>query len=231
MKKLISLLALLTFFTNDYAQVKYSISGGINISDLKNDWELFDNPDIIPRFGYSIGSAVEIPVRNSFFFTGQLAIVSKNYALDVEDFYGAGTVGYDRYSVLYLDLPVLAGYCYREFRLFAGPFFDICLGGTNNHKLEYFNGYTDQGTHDIASARELKSSEESNNVFPLQNHNCFDAGIVFGIGHCSENFSIDLSHSYGLVNIFPKVDGNDIDRDKYFLFTRVFTLRLNIYLF
>ena len=230
MKKLISILSFLALIGSSYSQVRFSVSGGVNLTDLKNKWELFDNPDILPRFAYSFGGTLEFPLTSSFFIGGQLALVSKNYAFDVEDFYGPGTVGYDRYSVLYLDLPVYAGYRLGDFRIFLGPFFDLCLGGTNNHRLEYFNGYKDNGTGGISSSRGLKSSDASNAVFPLECYNFCDAGIVFGIGHCNENYSIDLLHSYGLVNIFPKVEGNSINRDDYSLYTRVFTLRLNFYL-
>ncbi len=230
LKKLIIILVLLSTVLINYAQVKYSISGGINLTNLKNDWNLFDNPKIYPRFGYTFGCGIEVPVKSSFFIGGQLNLVSKNYAFDTEDFYGAGTEGYDRYSILYLDLPIVTGYRYKELRAFIGPFFDYCLGGTNQHNLEYFNGDTDKGTIGIASSGELKSSEISEGIFPLRNQNFFDAGIIFGIGHSSKSHSLDLSYSYGVVNIFPKVDDESINRDDYSLFTRVLMLRLNIYI-
>ena len=115
-------------------------------------------------------------------------------------------------------------------RAFIGPFFDYCLGGTNQHDLEYFNGDTDNGTNGISSSKVLKSSEISEGIFPLKSQNYFDAGIIIGVGHCNENFSLDLSYAYGLVNIFPRVDGTGINRDDYSMYTRVLTIRLNIYL-
>ncbi len=230
MKKLITILAFLFIVLIDYAQVKYSFSGGINFTDLKNNWNLFDNPKIHPRFGYTFGCGFEVPIKSSFFIGGQLNLVAKNYAFDTEDFYGAGTEGYDRYSILYLDLPAVTGYCYKEFRAFIGTFFDYCLGGTNQHYLEYFNGDTDEGTSGIATSGELKSSESGEGIFPLKNQNFFDAGIIIGIGHYNDSFSLDLSYSYGLVNIFPKVDDGSINRDDYSLLTRVLTLRLKIFI-
>ncbi len=212
------------------AQVKYFISGGVNLTDLKNDWGLFDNPEIHPRFGFTFGGGIEFPVHKSVFLETQLNIVSKNYAFDTEDFYGAGTEGYDRYSILYLDLPVVAGYQYKEIKAFIGLFFDYCLGGTNRHNLEYFNGDTEKGTIGVSSARKLKSSGINDEIFPLETQNYLDAGIIFGIGHSNQYYSLNLSYSHGLVNIFPKVEGSSINRNDYSLLTRVFTLRLNIYL-
>lgn len=230
MKKLFVLLVLLINIPVSYAQVRYSISGGINLTDLKNDWNLFDNPTIRPRFGYSFGFGLEIPVKNSFYTEGQITLVSKNYAFDTEDFYGDGTEGYDRYSILYLDLPIVAGYRYKDIRAFIGPFFDYCLGGTNQHNLEYFNGDTDEGTIGIDPSQELKSSEITEGIFPLKRQYYFDSGIILGVGYSCQSYSLDFSYSYGLVNIFPKVNDETVKRNDYSLFTRVLMLRLKIYI-
>lgn len=212
------------------AQVNFSLSGGINLTGLKNDWDVFQSPKIYPRFGYSFGGSAEVHLVKSFYIKGQMNITSKNYGFDVEDFYGSGTVGYDRYSIVYLNFPIQTGYYYKNMSFFAGPFFDFCLGGTNQHNLEYFNGETDKGTYGIDPTGELKSSEISSGIFPLQGQNYLDAGMIVGIGHHNDNFSLDLSYAYGLINIFPKVDGSQINRNDYSLYTRVLTVRLNIFL-
>jgi hypothetical protein len=230
LKRLIVIVVLASTVLINYAQVKYSISGGINLTDLRNEWGMFDNPKILPRFGYSFGCGIEIPVVTTFFIKNQLNIVSKNYAFDTEDFYGAGTEGYDRYSIVYLDIPVMAGYHFKEINFFTGPYFDFCLGGTNQHNLEYFDGNKDEGTYGIDASGKLKSSEITDGIFPLQDQNFLDAGILLGIGHANENFSLELSYAYGLVNIFPKVDGSQINRNDYSLYTRVITVRLNIFI-
>ena len=229
MKKLIAIPVLLMTVLVSYAQVRYSITGGINLTDLKNDWKLFDNPTIRPRFGYSFGFGLEIPVVNIFYTESQLTLISKNYAFDTEDFYGDGTKGYDRYSILYLDLPIVAGYRYMDMRAFIGPFFDYCLGGTNQHNLEYFNGNTDEGTAGVDS-QELKSSEITEGIFPLKSQYSFDSGIILGVGYTCQSYSLDLSYSHGFVNIFPKVDNESINRDDYSLYTRMLMLRLKIYI-
>lgn len=230
MKKSFTILVLLLYAAIGRAQLEYSLSTGINLTDLRNNWDLFGNPEILPRFGYTFGFGMEIPAYKSFFAGTQLNIVSKNYAFDTEDFYGDGTEGYDRYSILYFNLPIIVGYSYKELRVFAGPFFDYCLGGTNQHDLEYFNGDTDKGVIGIESSGELKSDEITGGIFPLRGQNFYDTGITMGIGHRSHNFSLNLSYSYGLVNIFPKVDDPDINRDNYSMYTRVLTLQLKIYI-
>ena len=153
----------------------------------------------------------------------------------VDDFvtrvcYGDGTEGYDRYSILYLDLPIVAGYRYKDIRAFIGPFFDYCLGGTNQHNLEYFNGDTDEGTIGIDPSQELKSSEITEGIFPLKRQYYFDSGIILGVGYSCQSYSLDFSYSYGLVNIFPKVNDETVKRNDYSLYTRVLMLRLKIYI-
>jgi len=204
-------------------------SGSINLTDLKNDWEVFDNPEIMPRFGYSAGFGLEFSIKKSFFLRSQIIFVAKNYAFNTEDFYGAGTKGYDRYSALYLDLPIMAGYRYKDFHIVIGPFIDYFLGGTNQHKLEYFNGQVSSGNIDIKSAQALREQIQENEIFPLKSHYLFDAGIVFGIGYHNKNYSLDLNHSFGMVNIFPSGQ-MDCFRDDFSLYSRVFTLQLNVFL-
>jgi len=229
LKRFSIIFSLVSICTFNHAKVNYTFSGAINLTDLKNRWETFDNPEIMPRFGYSAGLGMEIPVKGTFFIRSQINLVAKNYAFNTEDFYGAGTKGYDRYSVLYIDFPLLAGYRYKDFHVFLGPFADYCLGGTNQHKLEYFNGMSDNAKVDIKSSESLRRHLREDEIFPLERQFFLDAGIIMGVGYHNKDYSLDLSHSLGLINIFPK-DAENNYRNEFPLFTRVFTLQLNVYL-
>jgi hypothetical protein len=228
-QKITLIIAFWLFSLASYSQFKYGISGGINLTYLKLDWNQFENPESIPRFGFSFGLGGELHIQQNLYLMGDVNLLSKNYALDVEDFYGDGTEGYDRYSILYLDIPIKLAYSYKDIRFFSGPFIDFCLGGTNQHDLQFFDGENDKATNDIDSRSPVKSDEESMNIFPLENHYFLDSGFIIGIGHQHDNFAIDLSYSIGMLNIFPLIEGED-SRSNYPMYTRVLSIDLFFYL-
>jgi hypothetical protein len=88
---------------------RFGISGGVNLGELKTDWKYIEEPDVFPRFGYTFGLGSEIRIQKHISLLADLNLVSKNYAYDPV-YYGYGTEGFDRYSFLYLDLPLRLSY-------------------------------------------------------------------------------------------------------------------------
>jgi hypothetical protein len=225
MRRFLLFVVIVISVSPSWADFQPGISGGVNIGDIKTDWENLEEPDIFPRFGYSIGIGTELELNENLSFLIDLSLVSKNYAY-APDYYGAGIKGFDRYSLLYIDLPVRVSYNHRNMRVFAGPFIDYCISGTNKYNLVYSDSSVLEGSVNIKSGKQFSSKEIRNNRLAV---NYLDGGLIFGMGYRNENYCLDLSYSLGLLNIYPKIQGGQ-DRSKNISKTRMLVLTLFFYL-
>ena len=207
------------------SQLHFGIAGGVNLGSINTKWTSTENPDINPRFGYSLGLGTEIGVATRWAILADLNLVSKNYSID-PDSYGDETKGFDRYNILYLDLPIRVSYMYKNVRFFAGPFIDYCLTGTNKFNLQYADSTIDAGSYKIISGREFNIGEIAYDEIPI---NYLDGGFLFGIGYRCEQYCLDLSYSWGLVNMYPNIIGGP-ERNEMVTRSRLLTLNLFFYL-
>ena len=229
MRKLNLIIYLIAFCAGTSAQSQYGIKGGMNLNYLEFSGDLITDHNCIARFGYSIGLAGEHSFNHRFYLQSGLNFISKNYALDITDFYGVEAQGYDRYNVLYLDLPVILGMNFGNIRLFGGGYFDYSLGGTNHHQIEYDPGMTKKSSTDDIDAAAKFSRKKVDEIFPLQAHHLLDAGFLVGLGRRNDDFSLDLTYSHGLINVFPEVENTDY-RSCYKMYIRSITLSVFFYL-
>jgi len=225
MRKFALILFLISSVLPAWSQWRFGIVGGVNLGSIATKWTLAENPEIHPRFGYSLGLGTEIDFSNHFALLADFNLVSKNYSID-PDYYGEETVGFDRYNILYLDLPIRISYMYKNVRFFAGPFIDYCLSGTNKFNLRYADSTIDAGNYKIISGREFNIGDIAYGEIPF---NYLDGGFLFGIGYRCEQYCLDLSYSWGLVNMYPNIIGGP-KRNEMVTRSRLLTLNLFFYL-
>lgn len=228
MKKSFIVISLIFFPILSNAQFKYGILGSINLTSLHLDPNYFEDNRSISRFGFSFGLGGEFHLSKLYYLQSDINLISKNFALNVSDFYGEEVSGYDRYNVLYLDVPVKFGLTWKNYRIYGGAFFDYSLKSTNLHDITILDNQNNTSS-DIASEKAFLAADPTHLVFPLKNLYSFDTGYIIGVGHQNENFCLNLSYSVGLINIFPKMDSPDL-RKKHPMHTRVLKLELFFYL-
>jgi hypothetical protein len=195
------------------------------MGSVHTEWKTENNPDVNPRFGFSLGVGTEIDLISNLAILSDFKLVSKNYSVDPKS-YGHETTGFDRYNILYLDVPLRISYAYRDVRVFAGAFIDYCLTGTNKFNLEYADSTSEEGTFKIISGKEFSIGEIAYDEIPV---NYLDGGIIFGIGYRNELYCIDLSYSWGLINMYPTIIGGD-NRDDKLTKSRLLSINLFFYL-
>jgi hypothetical protein len=181
------------------AQGRFGITGGVNLGDISLKWDNVCAPYIYPRFGCSLGIGSELKISGDFSLLTDFNLISKNYSID-QHFYGDSIEGYDRYSVLYLDMPLRLSYSHNNMRIFAGPFLDYCLSGTNKYNLISPDSTQKEGNNKLVVTRYFSShyiEKENLAVYYL------DGGVQFGIGYQCKDYCLDLCYSWGLINVYP----------------------------
>ncbi len=225
MKRIVLFFFIALSVTPAWAGPHFGFSGGVNMGGIKTDWKYIDEPEVFARFGYSLGVGTEIQVKNRFSMLIDLNLVSKNYAYNPE-YYGSGTEGFDRYSLLYLDLPFRLNYTYKNMRVFTGPFIDYCISGANRYNFHLADSTAVEGNLNIKSGKEFTTKEIHSDRLAV---NYLDGGLIIGIGYRCNNYCLDLSYSLGLINIYPEIlDGQA--RSNNITKTRMFMLNLFFYL-
>lgn len=197
MKKLVNLLFIFTiaaFSVNTmYAQTKFGAKASLNFFNMTikdNDDDKIDTK-MVP--GFNIGAFAEIPLVPEFYIKPELLFAQKGYKFDV--------LGEDvKTKISYIELPITFMYKGElsggSVFLGFGPYFAFGIGG----KVK--NG----DTEDVKFKNDVSLTEASQNVYfkPLDVGGKFYAGYEFGNG-----FSFAIESSLGLINIMPKIAGND----------------------
>jgi hypothetical protein len=224
MKRFLLFIFIVLFAKGLMAENRYGVSLGVNLGGIKTNWQYVDDPEVFARFGYSFGFGAEFELRDHIALLIDLNMVSKNYAI-TPDYYGPDVEGFDRYSLLYLDLPVRVSYNHRNMRIFAGPFLDYYISGTNRYNFIYPDNTINEGNISIKSGKEFSDKEIRSNRLAV---NYLDGGIIFGVGYRNDSYCIDLSYSQGLLNISPNIEGGP-GRKENITMTRMLMLNLFFY--
>jgi hypothetical protein len=224
MKRIILFICVVLSTSHLWANNRYGISLGVNLGSIKTDWENMKEPEIFPRFGYSLGLGTELPLKKQMSLLIDMNLVSKNYAYAPE-FYGIDIEGFDRYSLLYFDLPLRISYNYKKTRVFTGTFIDYCISGTNRYNFTYPDSTVSEGNKSIKSGKQFSKNEIHSDRLAV---NSMDGGLIFGVGYHDDNYCLDLSYSLGLLNTYPEIKGGQ-DRRKNITRTRMLQLNLFFY--
>jgi hypothetical protein len=197
MKKLVKLILVLSvaaFTVNTIqAQTRFGAKASFNFYNMtvkdNNDDKL--DTKMVP--GFNIGAFAEIPLVPEFYIKPELLFAQKGYKYEV--------LGKDvKTKLSYIEVPVTFMYKGElsggSVFLGFGPYFAFGIGGKAK------NG----STEDVKFKNDISLIEASQNVYfkPLDVGGKFYAGYEFGNG-----FSFAIESSLGLVNISPKIAGND----------------------
>ncbi|MBN1597999.1 MAG: PorT family protein [Bacteroidales bacterium] len=202
MKRFLILIVLIASSYSLFAQPNFGVSFGLNLGNLKTNWE-GEDPDTKIRPGFSVGAAMEYAFTDEFSLLAEANILVKGYAFDPE-LYGDGLSGYDKYVCAYFDIPVKAAYNLNNFRFFAGPFIDVGFWGRNKYKFEYDGEEGDEEVLRYVFGTSFDPEDIGDEEWPAYR---FDGGLILGAGVKFGPVAIDASFAIGLMNITPEVEG------------------------
>jgi hypothetical protein len=98
----------------------------------------------------------------------------------------------ERWTLTYLEIPVVAGFRFRSIHLIAGPSFGFYLDGKY---VSEFKGGPNDG----------QKNEESFDDGRIEGT---DMGLIFGAGYTLKGVSLEARYAVGLANILPANEDN-----------------------
>ena len=190
--KTLSLLLLVTFTTNSFAQ-NFGLRGGINLANIS-----FEEEDLgaDSKIGLVIGGIAEIGLSELISLQPELNFVQKGYQLDI-DFFGSKIES--KANINYLDVPVnvKVGFDAGGAKIYflAGPGFGYALNGS----IEF----CESGN---CESEDLEfDNDDGFNRFEISGN--LGAGVQFG------QIFVDLRYVLGISNLNEDdVDGNASNR-------------------
>ena len=225
----------LIFSVQTFAQVKFGIKAGGNLCNMKIDIDrdFGDEPESKTKMGFHIGLITDISLlENTLSLQPALLYSNKGYSLDFEkmldDEFGVDIDDYEGYARLnynYIELPINLVYKNSGFQISAGPYFAVGIGGNFKHDFsfeadgmdfdsDYFyekDSYKLQpvfGKVDDDMYEDLLDDED---VIDL--YRAFDFGLNIGVGYQVKSILFNVGYSFGLTNLTPKYDVDDMDED------------------
>lgn len=153
------------------AQISFAVKGGVNLSNFYGE----DTEDLTPKIGFNAGVASEYNFANNFCLQSGLMLHSKGTKTK-------RTKGWKTCNMIYLQLPVHAGYKVNitpatKIVFHAGPYIAYGIIG----KEQYMESIT--------------------NLFEDYNFRRFDAGAGIGVGAEFGRFLLDLGVDMGFLSI------------------------------
>lgn len=203
------------------AQVKFGIQGGVNLSQLSQNFaDPQDEFETKIRLGLNLGVVAAYPLSDQLSLRSGLIYTSKGTAVDLDEeiggIQGVSVDGHLRYIVNYLEIPLNVSYNVGPVDLVGGFYF--ATGVSAKEDFDYTltavdgngNGITetDKGSQDI----DFNTGEfdPNNNNDEL---NRFDLGFNLGVEYALSPVTLRLSYAKGFSNMTLN-DPEDPDFDK-----------------
>jgi hypothetical protein len=182
--------------TGIFAQVVILPKAGASLSHLSlSDHYIFEEEEYGSKMGLVVGVAISIPVlAEGVSLQPELLLHQKGFDYKYTDQY---LVDNYRYTLNYIELPILANIKFGKFHAVAGPSFAYGLGGK-------YRGTSTLGGQTESREGKIKFSKEPANTNP-DNHyvdHAFDIGIQGGIGVQVNVLIVELRYGLGLINIY-----------------------------
>lgn len=180
---LFSLLLLLFVTTQTFAQVKFGVKAGLNLSNV-TDKDKFGNNSAYysMKTGFHLGVTAEFPVSEFFSFEPGLLYSTKGYIYKDLDYKATN-------SVNYLEIPMNAIYKINlggaKLLVSAGPYVGYALSG--KHKG------TEKG-YDFDNSIKIGNSD-------TDDMKALDYGLNIGAGVEIKQMTIGVQYGFGLANI------------------------------
>ncbi len=192
------IVAFFVIYASAQGIVAKGLKGGINLADVRGD----DVEDTELRLGFAIGGFLTYKVNEQFVVQPEIYYTSKGFKIKEEHYDSAtdyismeGTI-----IVNYLEIPVLGVFAvYKNFNLFAGPYFDIYLNGKTKTNMEFHGDYDPDIWGEGGNQTEDIKSEDINSP---------GYGLILGAEYLIGKISIGARYSMGLSTI-PDEDDDD----------------------
>lgn len=190
MKNLLLVGIVMVLGTSAFAQMTVIPKAGVTFSNVNFTDDMLDGEDDSEsRIGFMLGAALEIGLNEKFAVQPELLFVQKGF-----QFSGDGWE--DKYTINYLEVPVLFKAKFGKFYANAGPSFAFGLGGKNK-----WEDGPDSGDLDI------KFGDDPGNSEDIYFDNSFDLGIQLGVGYQVGPVVVDLRYGMGMSDINDEPDG------------------------
>ncbi|MEO6230586.1 MAG: porin family protein [Ferruginibacter sp.] len=209
MKKIILVFCTLLIFWSSFAQLNFSIKGGITQSyKSENIGTAGINENVISKIGIQIGATTIIPISKSFSFRPALQFTQKGYHT-IEKSDPPGTYYWNRnVSLSYLELPLEVLYCINKNKatkifIGTGPVASLGLFGKGKYTLEL-----------TSNGQFYSEKNTDNHVFKDNGSNRMDIGWDFLIAVQVHRISLNAAYNCGLLST--------VDDDWHYLKNRSF---------
>lgn len=184
-KIVLSIFIILVFSVNLFADgLGYGAKGGLNIAKKVGEDAEYDG--ISPKFkcGFTLGGFVTYPLNEKLTIRPELLITQKGAR-----YKGDTSEGYDykeKVKMTWLDIPILAVYQVSDgISAFAGPYFDLFLGG------EYVWEWEGDGM-----------SFDGDEKIEGEDVNSLGFGLIFGGAYgVTDNIDVEGRIAFGLTSI------------------------------
>jgi hypothetical protein len=217
MKKLLPCIAIVVLFCQSIsvqAQLSFDIKAGASLNEIHSTGatESVKPFETKPKIGYHLGIMANYEFSDRFGLQSGLLYASKGTSYDLEESMKWGYTyekveveGYQRSTINYLEVPVLAVFKINKFQVFGGPYFAIAIGG--KEKYDYtvtVNGAPTTVKGDRKIEPVFGGVECSNRNDYV---NAFDFGGKLGVGYQIKPFKLSVDYSLGMSNLNPKITG------------------------
>lgn len=213
MKKLIVTLAALVVASGAFAQLKFGVKAGGNLSTISGmtseenglDWGNLAKvtPSQSMKPGFNVGAWAEYMVMPLLGVQVELNYSAQGVNTKVES--SSSTLGLastmdTKFSSGYINIPILAKIHFANIAAYVGPQLGFATG---------FKSATTTVTGDTTT---------TNNPESVEDYSGFDFSIALGAQYkLTANIGVDARYNIGLTNVFPtlKNDNGDITREGF----------------
>jgi len=236
MKKLLSGIAAVLFVfsaSQSMAQARIGLKAGLNASNMMYNYEDSDlEPKSNMKLGFHIGAIVDLEVSDEFGIQTGLVFNQKGATMDLEEGLSSGQSvdGYDRITLNYLEIPILAAVKIESFQVYAGPYLAYGIGGKN----DYDYTVSTEGGEDVTWKDEVKLKGKMGEVDPADLEadegafNALDYGVNLGVGFQTGPVLINAGYSLGLGNVNPEYK-NGLDPADFKMSNSVINLSVSFF--
>jgi len=176
--------------------------------------------EINAKVGYTIGVGYNLPLTKVASLQAELNYVRKTFGSDYEentslqigeDVYNVHEKRTDKYSISYLEIPLLlkVSIFHPDFFVMGGPSVSMGLGGSRKYILDressYLGSLHEKGTGDINFSGSPSQNDEDAHF-----DNRWDVGIHVGLGALLfKKLMVEWRYNFGTINLIDNSDSKN----------------------
>ncbi|MDH4091282.1 MAG: PorT family protein [Cyclobacteriaceae bacterium] len=195
MKRLSLLFLMSMAATTLYSQITFTPKAGASMSHMSLPSDFADpGEDYTSKIGLIVGVAVEIPLMGELLSVQpELLFHQKGFKYKWES---AGEMEEYKYTLNYIELPILAKVKFGKFYAVAGPSFGYGIGGKWEGKYTYSGG-SESYSGKVKFGERPSNSNSDDDYFD----NALDICIQVGAGIKVSVVVIELRYGFGVTNV------------------------------